>query len=76
MGAFGSILEQFRACGEHFGSFTEPFGGISPLGAYRIACVIRSVRYTIRTTRPSISTSNIDGDIDRGDIFDLEQPYD
>ena len=67
----------------HFGSFTGPFGGILRIAswgmlpiAYCVAYAIRAVRYIAGTTQPSMSTSNIDQDIDRGDFFFyLGQPY-
>ena len=78
MGAFGSILEQVGSILELFGSFTEPFGGISHIAvwgishiAYRVACAIRPGQFIdLQYQLP-----NIDGDIYRGYIFDLEHPY-
>ena len=67
-------------------SFTGPFGsillgrishiaisGMSPF-AYGVANAIRAARDIAGATRPSSSTSNIEQNIDRGDLFDLKQP--
>ena len=42
---------------------------------YRVAYEIRAVQDIPGTTRSSISNSNFDQGIDRGDFFDLKQPY-
>ena len=83
MGEYGSIWEHFRACWEHFGafgSFTEPFGGISHIAVWGISHIASRVRLGLGDLSTfnidlQYQLPNIDGDIYRGYIFNLEHPY-
>ena len=79
MGAFGSILEHVGSIWELFGSFTEPFGGISHIAVWGISHIASRVRLGLGDLSTfnidlQYQLPNIDGDIYRGYIFNLEHP--
>ena len=75
------MLEHYKALAEHSGA-----GALQGcLATYRrlghvaylkpVTYAIRAVRDIAGTTQPSTSTSDIKQNIDRGDFFNLKQPY-
>ena len=81
MGAFGSILEHVGSILELLGALQSRLGAyrISPFGAYRISHIASRVRLGLGDLSTfnidlQYKLPNIDGDIYRGYIFDLEHP--